>query len=215
MRENSVLFSPIATPSAASETAMLDSDTTTAKKSAEKKKHPRIVNVLKKSVGVFTITKRILDLRVNLTVGELLASAPAVEEQLTKIIFENEVFQFYFNTLSSPKALEGISPYFWDSIRSPKAKICLEDGSKVTALLDTGAEINVMTRELMEEANLAMRQGPKLELVAHTSRSRSFRGLCEDIKVAIGELKTRHPIFVADAGDHDLTRSIFLKFREV
>ena len=30
------------------------------------------------------ITKRILDLGVNLTVGELLASAPAVEKQLTK-----------------------------------------------------------------------------------------------------------------------------------
>lgn len=36
------------------------------------------------------ITKRILDLGVSLTVGELLASAPAVEKQLTKAITTDE-----------------------------------------------------------------------------------------------------------------------------
>ena len=87
---------------------------------------------------------------------------------------------------------------------SPKAKVHLEDGSKVTAFFDTGAEINVITRELMEDANLAMRQGPKLELVSHTGHSRSFLGVYEDFEVAIGGLKTRHPILVVEAGDHDL-----------
>lgn len=87
---------------------------------------------------------------------------------------------------------------------SPKAKVRLEDGSKITALLDTGAKINVMTREIMEEAGLAMRPGPKLELVSHTGHSRPFLGLCKDVEVAIGGLKTRHPIFVVEHGDHDL-----------
>ena len=36
------------------------------------------------------ITKRILDLGVNLTVGKLLASAPAVEKQLTKAITKDK-----------------------------------------------------------------------------------------------------------------------------
>ena len=39
---------------------------------------------------------------------------------------------------------------------SPKAKVRLEDGFKVIALLDTGAEINVMTQKIIEDANLAM-----------------------------------------------------------
>ena len=80
------------------------------------------------------------------------------------------------------------------------------DSSKVTALLDTVAEINVMTRELMEDANLAMRLGPKLELVSHTGHGRRFLGLCEDVEVAIGGLKTRHLIFVVEAGDRDCHR---------
>ncbi len=89
---------------------------------------------------------------------------------------------------------------------SPKAKVRLEDGSKVTALLDTGAEpeINEMTRDLMEDADLVMRRGPTLELVSHTGHSRPFLGLCEDIEIAIGGPKTRHPIFVVETGDHDL-----------
>ena len=205
VRESSAPASAIPASSVAPETAMPDADNaSTTRKSVEKRKHPRVVNVLKESVGATTITKRILDLGVSLTVGELLASAPAVEKQLTKAISEDEAVQFRVNTLGSAEVLEAPTSYSWYSMGSPKAKVRLEDGSKVTALLDTGAEINVMTKELMEDANLAMRRGPKLELVSHTGHSRPFLGLCEDVEVAIGGLKTRHPIFVVEAGDHDL-----------
>lgn len=40
---------------------------------------------------------------------------------------------------------------------SPKAKFGLENYSKITALLDTGAEINVITKEIMEDTRLLMR----------------------------------------------------------
>ena len=48
----------------------------------------------------------------------------------------------------------------------------------------------------MEDAGLAIRRGPKLELVSHTGPSRYFLGFYEDVEVAIEGLKTRHPIFV-------------------
>ncbi len=108
------------------------------------------------------------------------------------------------STLGSAAALEALIPYSWYFMGSPKVKVCLDNGSKVTALLDTGVEINVMTRELMEETNLAMKKGPKLELVSHLGHSRTFLGLCEDVEVAIGGLKTRQPIFVVETGDHEL-----------
>lgn len=57
---------------------------------------------------------------------------------------------------------------------SPKAEVCLEDSSKVTALLDIGAEINVIIKELIEDVNLAIKQGSKLELVFYTGYSHSF-----------------------------------------
>lgn len=97
--------------------------------------------------------------------------------------------------MGSSEAAEAKKPYSWYSIGSPTAKVRLEDGSKIIALLDTGAEINVMTREVMQDAGLAMRRGPKLELVSHTGHSRPFLGLCEEVEVVIGGLETRHSIF--------------------
>ena len=88
-------------------------------------------------------------------------------------------------------------------MRSPKAKVCLKDNFKITTLLDTRVEINVMTRKLIEEANLAMRKGCKLELILHTCYSRPFLEICEDVEVAIGGMKIRHPIFFVEAGNHD------------
>ena len=106
--------------------------------------------------------------------------------------------------MSSAEALEAANPYSWYSIRSPKAKVYLEDNSKVTPLLDTGAEINMMIRKLMEDANLAMRRGSKLELISHIAHSSFFLGLCEDVEVAIRGLKTRHLTFLIEVDDHDL-----------
>lgn len=53
---------------------------TKVKKTVERKKHSCNVNILKESVGTTTIIMRILDLSVNLIVGKLLASVPAIEK---------------------------------------------------------------------------------------------------------------------------------------
>ncbi len=90
VRENPAPTPPIVTLSTAPKTAMPDADTAINKKSVERKKYPQVINVLKESVGATTITKRILDLGISLTVGELLASIPAVEKQLTKAISEDK-----------------------------------------------------------------------------------------------------------------------------
>lgn len=80
----------------------------------------------------------------------------------------------------------------------------LENCPKVTALFDTGAEINVMKKEVMKNAGLVIKQGPKLELISHAGHSQLFLGLYKDVEVVIGGLKIRHPIFVMEAGDHNL-----------
>lgn len=60
------------------------------------------------------------------------------------------------------------------SIGSPKAKVQLEDGSKFMVLLDTSVKMNVITRVLMEEANLDKKKKRKLELVSYTGLNWSF-----------------------------------------
>lgn len=89
-------------------------------------------------------------------------------------------------------------------MKSPKAKIYLENGFNVITLLDASVEINIMTKKLIKDVHLAIRQGPKLELVSHIGYSWLFLNFCEDVEVSIGRLKTRHSIFVIEARDHDL-----------
>ena len=154
------------------------------RKTVERKKYLQVVNVLKESIGATTITKRILNLGVNLTV-------------------EDKAVQFWVNLLES-SSVDIQNSYSWYSMGSAKARVRLKDSSKVTALFDTSAEINVMTREVMGDAGLAMRHGPKLELISYTSHSHLFLGLCKDVEVAIEGLKTRQQIFVVEHKDHDL-----------
>lgn len=85
-----------------------------------------------------------------------------------------------------------------------KAKVRLKDGFKVTALLDASTKMNVMTRKLIKEANLAMRKKLKLEWVSYTSHRRPFLKLYENIEIAIRGLKIRHPIFIVEVEDHKL-----------
>lgn len=89
-------------------------------------------------------------------------------------------------------------------MRLAKAKIRLRDGSKLTALLNTDIEINVIIRELMEDTNLAMRQRPKLKLISYKGHSWLFLGLCKDIEIAIRRLKISYPIFVIETRNYDL-----------
>lgn len=69
---------------------MPNAETGKLKKTIERKKHLRVNNVLKESIRATTITKNILDLKLNLTIGELLISAPAIEKQPTKAITKDE-----------------------------------------------------------------------------------------------------------------------------
>lgn len=88
---------PTPTLLAVLEKVIPDMEENKAKKRIKRKKHLCIVNVLRKSVQATTITKHIFNLGLNFTVSKLLASAPAIEKQLTKAISKDETVQFQVN----------------------------------------------------------------------------------------------------------------------
>lgn len=61
-----------------------------------------------------------------------------------------------------------------------------------------------MTRKLIDDINLTMRRGLKLELVSYTEHSCFLLGFYENIDVVIGGFKIRYSIFVFEVGDHNL-----------
>lgn len=111
--------------------------------------------------------------------------------------------QFRVNNLES-NTVDFKNTLLWYSIGSQKAKVRIENGSKISFLLHTSVEIIVITQKYIEDMGLAMRRARKLDLMSHTDHSRSFFGLCSEIEVGIRGLRTRHPIFVVNHGDYNL-----------
>ncbi len=158
------------------------------KKDVKQKKHPKAVNFLKESVCATTITKRILILEVNVTLGELLALAPEIKKQLTRAIIEDEAIQLYISTLDIESCNDSSSLHLWYSMDFTNTNVLLKESFKVMALIETGVEINVMTKEVMEDAGLTIGKKLDLELVFHTSYSQFFLKIGEDVEVAVGDL---------------------------
>lgn len=69
------------------------------KKPLKKKKNHKDVSLLKELLRATEISKKILDLNVNLTVGELIVSTLLVEKNLIKALSLDEVVEFYVNAL--------------------------------------------------------------------------------------------------------------------
>ena len=71
-------------------------------------------------------------------------------------------------------------------------------------MLNTRAEINIITSKVAKAARLAIYTNPRLTLVSHTGDRRQFDGICEDVEINIGGIKTYEPIFVVTNTDHRL-----------
>ncbi len=58
-------------------------------------------------------------------------------------------------------------------------------------MLDTGAEVNVVTRTVAEELQLPIRTDRLLALKAVSGDTRVFDGACEDVLIDIGGVVNR------------------------
>ncbi len=142
-----------------------DEKKTVDKKLLKKKKDQKIVTLLKESLRAEEITKQILDLNVNLTVRDLLASALLVEKKVTKASTLDEVAGFCVNALwlkSSNESSFIMQKYF---ISCFCTNVPLHNANEPTAILNTRAEINIMIKSVINGKEFAIRTGPQLKLV--------------------------------------------------
>jgi predicted aspartyl protease len=72
------------------------------------------------------------------------------------------------------------------------------------ALLDTEAEVNVITRALANHVNLPIWINIQLTLKTVSGKKRSFDEACEEVEVSIGNIKNVQTIMVVDSINHKL-----------
>ena len=79
----------------------------------------------------------------------------------------------------------------------------LEGRVRIQALLDSDAEINLMSANIQKNLRLTMHALPvKLLISSQTGHALNLIGVCPHVKMKIGELSTYHHIFVVDSSNH-------------
>jgi hypothetical protein len=164
----------------------------------------RLVDELRGEAKPEQVLNKILDQKVEgITTRELLSNSPA----LLKLVFQSPR---YDPSEPAPSVtvdshdLEGSeeNPYY--AVSTPKLSVRLNGTAQVKAMIDTGAEINVMTQGLADDCGLAVTGNPHLTLVSHNGERRSFEGLCENVQVEIGSVTSYAQIFLVKEADHQL-----------
>ena len=69
-------------------------------------------------------------------------------------------------------------------------------------LVDTGAEVNVITAKLAATARLPIRPEPNIAIVSHTGHKRHFTGVCDNVIVSIGGIALTSHFFVLEDAEH-------------
>jgi hypothetical protein len=86
---------------------------------------------------------------------------------------------------------------------SPMANVIIGQ-TKIPALIDSGAEVTVMTADLAWSLGLPMSQNFQVNMSAATGRSKRFVGLCEDVPISVGKITHKVPVWVIDKLEHGL-----------
>jgi hypothetical protein len=86
---------------------------------------------------------------------------------------------------------------------SPTARVQI-DGEEVTALIDTGAEVSVMSSDLAEKLRLPISRTFSVTMAGATGMTKRFLGLCEDVPIDIGKIVYKVPVWVIHWLEHSL-----------
>jgi hypothetical protein len=77
--------------------------------------------------------------------------------------------------------------------------VIFENLFKLRGLIDTGAEINVIIKEIYANLpGLVMTENPEMAIISYFNHYIPFLGVCEDVKVIVKDIKYNVCIFVID-----------------
>jgi hypothetical protein len=75
---------------------------------------------------------------------------------------------------------------------------------KIPALIDSGAEVTVMTADLAWSLGLPISQSFNVNMSAATGKSKKFIGLYENVPITVGKITYKVPVWVIDKLEHGL-----------
>ncbi|KAF7502513.1 hypothetical protein GJ744_005634 [Endocarpon pusillum] len=166
----------------------------------------KLSKMLKNMTDPYVVAEAMLQKSIELPMHDLLSLSP----QLQHVFFGSwpdpaqQQPAAKVNNVSAavvnPEILEGKNVRFADKLytaASPKMTVEIT-GKPVVALLDSGAEVTVMSRSLAQTLGLPISENVSLNMLAPEGRESKFSGICTAVSVSIGEITHRLPIWIVE-----------------
>lgn len=166
----------------------------------------KLSRMLKNMTDPYTVAEAMLEKRIELPMHDLLSLSP----QLQHVFFGSWPDPAHaqqpaarvnnISTVVNPEILEGKGVRFADKLytaASPKTLVNIA-GKSVVALLDSGAEVTVMSRSLAQTLGLPISENVVMNMLAPEGRESKFTGICTNVSVSIGEITHQVPIWIVE-----------------
>ena len=188
---------------------------------ATKATRTKLSKLLKTAFRPEEITEEILHTKVRVTVEQLLAM-----KEMQKVWFgagptQSEhplagvrVGKLEATPTSEEEGYNSLSyiPFYIAAVPKMKALIA---GEQVSVMLDSRAEISVISSDFANRVGLPVSTNVELGMLGVSDRKKRFQGVCEDVSVIVGRIEHRVPIWVIDGFGPDilLGRPYFIESR--
>lgn len=167
---------------------------------------PRLVNKLKNSAQPEVMLTKILDqLVAGVTTKEILANLLNLLQIVFKYLDSPGAKTFKMKEpavtrISSLGTRKHTEELFY-SVATPKIKVRMNEKSLVQAIVNCGAEVSVITKEVAKKAKLPITPSLDLTLIEHRGEKKQFAGVCEYTSIQIGGIVVYAYIFVVKSAD--------------
>jgi len=172
----------------------------------KRKRRPRTpkkkyLDVIKETTDPEAVFDEVIKQPVTIKLQDLLACSPTFAKLLFKGVSIREAADVPAASVGSVGVRHRKEKTY--AAKTPKLLVKV-DGAPTRAMLDTGAEVNVITRAAADELGLPVRTDLLLALKAVSGDTRVFDGACEDVEIDIGGVVNHQTLLVLNKSEHTL-----------
>ena len=185
------------------EPEMVSSEVQTEKKQWTRKPaipRKKFMDHLKERANTEDLLDEIMDQKISIRLRDIITSSDSLMKLMFRGIPKKISDEMPVAKVGNVAIKRSYREY---AAKTPKIRVKIGD-VVVDAMLDTGAEVNVMTKALADKAGLTVRTNLLLSLKTVSGEMRKFDGACEDVDVTIGGLTNVQTIMVIDDIEHKL-----------
>jgi heme/copper-type cytochrome/quinol oxidase subunit 4 len=163
----------------------------------------RIIDIWKNEINEKKFLIKLKNAQIIFSLIEIIVFASFAQKIFFKILFDENVIKFHVNLILFRSTTQKKEKQ-WYVYEFFKTKIIIKNVVKIIELMNSKAKINVMIKRLMNKMKIIMHFKSRFRLIFHIEHDMNFDEICDEVKLNIEELKTRHHIFVIAHANHQL-----------